>query len=50
MVLLFLCAVGAVFLFAACALARAALRRFGWMGRPARGTDETMKAERRTLS
>jgi uncharacterized protein len=37
-VLLFVCAVAAVYLLAACALARAALRRFGWVGRPPRAT------------
>ena len=37
-VLLFVCAVAAVYLFAACALVRVVLRRFGWMERPSRAT------------
>jgi predicted MPP superfamily phosphohydrolase len=46
-VLLFVCAVAAVYLFAACAVARLLLRRFGLMGRPARGA---LVAERASLA
>jgi uncharacterized protein len=35
-VLLFFCAVAAVYLFAACAVVRVVLRRFGWLEKPAR--------------
>ncbi len=45
-VLLFVCAVAAVYLFAACALVRAALRRFGFMEGPTRGA---LIAERGSL-
>ncbi len=37
-VLLFVCAVAAVYVLAACVLARAAARRLGWMARPGRAT------------
>ncbi len=37
-VLLFVCAVAAVYLLAACALVRVVLRRLGWMERPSRAT------------
>jgi hypothetical protein len=46
-VLLFVCAVAAVFLLAACALVRAGLRRFGRMGRPTRAA---LFAERGALA
>src|ERR1044072_5775785 len=45
-VLLFVCAVGAVYLFAACAFVRLLLRRFGFMERPTRAT---LIAERSSL-
>ncbi|MBC7931759.1 MAG: metallophosphoesterase family protein [Rubrivivax sp.] len=46
-VLLFVCAVAAVFLLAACAIVRLILRRAGWMEKPSRGTQ---LAERIVLS
>jgi predicted MPP superfamily phosphohydrolase len=46
-VLLFVCAVAAVYIFAACALVRVALRRFGWAERPTRGA---LVAERGSLA
>src|SRR3712207_6688578 len=45
-VLLFVCAVAAVYLFAACAVVRLLLRRFGFMERPAR---RALVAERVSL-
>src|SRR2546429_298313 len=46
-VLLFVCAVAAVYLLAACALVRAALRRAGWAEKASRGT---LLAERAVLA
>lgn len=46
-VLMFVCAVAAVYLLAASALVRAALRRFGWLRRPARAA---LVAERGALA
>jgi uncharacterized protein len=46
-VLLFVCAVAAVYLFAACAVARWLLRRFGFMGPTTRGA---LSAERASLA
>jgi predicted MPP superfamily phosphohydrolase len=46
-VLLFVCAVAAVYVLAACALVRAALRRFGRVGQPTRAT---LIAERGALA
>jgi uncharacterized protein len=46
-VMLFVCAVAAVYLLAACAVARMVLRRVGWVERPARAT---LWAERAVLA
>ena len=46
-VLMFVCALAAVYLLAACALVRAALRRFGRLGRPSRAA---LVAERGSLA
>jgi uncharacterized protein len=46
-VMLFICAVAAVYLLAACAVARLFLRRVGWVEKPARAT---LRAERVVLA
>ncbi|MDQ3918979.1 MAG: metallophosphoesterase [Acidobacteriota bacterium] len=46
-VMLFVCAVAAVYLLAACAVARTFLRRVGWVEKPARAT---LRAERVVLA